>query len=353
MGKYRSGILSLALLGILLLLPILACNPPTPEPGGPTITIIFPPDGAAVTVGQQVLIQSASSDEKGIARVDLIINSVVVRADPPVDGTPKVFALAQPWFPAAPGDVAVQVIAYNVENRPSPPASITLHVVEPAVVIEPTAVSPTSTPAPDVPGEGGCMLNASFVADLTIPDGSVLQPGVSFVKMWRIRNSGTCDWTGSSLVFVGGGQLGAPAVIAVPVTSSGAVVDISAPMTAPAAPGTYMGNWRMRSNTGEFFGSTFWVSIVVPSPATNTPKATSTPTPTLTLTAGPTATPTPTVTPTVTSEPTATHTPTPTSISEPTATYTPTPTLTPEPTATYTPTPTPTETETPTATPGG
>lgn len=287
-------VLNLMLFGILLLIPILACNPPTPTSEGPTVSIVFPGDGANVTVGEQVLIQSSAADERGIARVDLIVNSVVVRTDPPAKGTPTTFAIAQPWFPETPGDVVIQVIAYNVGNRPSPAASITLRVVERAAAAEPTAVPPTSTPVPDVTAEGGCTLNSSFVADLTIPDGSVLQPGVSFVKTWRILNSGTCDWTGFNLVFVGGTQMGAPTIVSVPATGAGANVDVSVPMVAPVPPGTYKGNWRMQSSDGTVFGSTVWVSIVVPSPVTDTPEATSTSTPTLTPEV--TATPEPTAT---------------------------------------------------------
>jgi hypothetical protein len=288
----NKSVLNLALFGILLLIPILACNPPTPTPEAPTVSIFFPGDGANVTVGEQVLIQSSASDPRGIARVDLVVNSVVVRTDPPAEGTPDVLAIAQPWFPDTPGDVVIQVIAYNVENQPSLPASITLHVVERAAGVEPTAVSPTSTPVPDVTAEGGCTLNSSYVADITIPDNSELQPGISFIKTWRILNSGTCDWTGYSLVFVGGNQLGAPSVVTVPTTSSGVAVDLSVPMVAPATPGTYKGNWRMQSDDGTVFGSTVWVSIVVPSPVTNTPVATNTSTPTPEVTKTPTPTPT-------------------------------------------------------------
>ena len=290
-------ILNLALLGVLLLIPILACNPPTPTAEGPTVSIVFPGDGANVTVGEQVLIQSSASDSKGIARVDLVVNSIVVRTDPPAEGTPDVLSIAQPWFPETPGDFVIQVIAYNVENQPSPAASITLHVVEGEAEVEPTAVLSTSTPVPDVTAEGGCTLNASFVADLTIPDGSILQPGVSFVKTWRVLNSGTCDWTGFNLVFVGGSQMGAPTVISVPATGAGANVDISAPMVAPTTPGTYKGNWRMQADDGTIFGSTVWASIVVPSPVTNTPVATSTATPTPTPEATKTPTPTSTQSP--------------------------------------------------------
>jgi hypothetical protein len=294
---YRDkSILNLAFFGILLLIPILACCPPTPTLGGPTVNIVFPGDGANVIAGEQVLIQSSASDARGIARVDLVVNSVVVRTDPPAEGTPTTFAIAQPWFPEAAGDVVIRVIAYNVSNQPSQPASITLHVIERAAEAEAesTAVPPTSTPVPDVTAEGGCTLNSSYVADLTIPDGSVLQPGVSFVKTWRILNSGTCDWTGFNLVFVGGSQLGAPTVVSVPATSAGANADVSVPMVAPVPPGTYKGNWRMQADDGTVFGSTVWVSIVVPSPVTDTPVATSTLTPTLTPEL--TATPEPTAT---------------------------------------------------------
>lgn len=294
----KKSLFKLVLFGILLLAPIIACNPPTPVSEGPTISIVFPVDGATVAVGQQVLVQSSASDALGIARVDLVVNAVVVRSDPPAEGTPTTFAIAQPWFPEAPGDVVVQVIAYNVSNQPSPAASITLHVVAGAAGVEPTAVLPTSTPVPDVTGEGGCTLNATYTADLSIPDGSVLQPGVSFLKTWRVLNSGTCDWgTGFTLAFVGGSQLGAPASVIAPPTASGGTVDISVPMVAPSTPGTYKSNWRMVSDDGQAFGSTLWASIVVPSPVTNTPVATSTPTPTLTPEATKTSIPTPTQSP--------------------------------------------------------
>lgn len=56
--------------------------------------------------------------------------------------------------------------------------------------------SATLTPTPaltDTPTPSGCTLNASLVEDVTIPDGTKFGPGESFIKTWRIRNSGTCD----------------------------------------------------------------------------------------------------------------------------------------------------------------
>ncbi|MDY6876306.1 MAG: NBR1-Ig-like domain-containing protein [Chloroflexota bacterium] len=263
------------------IVPALACGLPS-ESQGPNVVIISPTDGSTVIIGQQVLVQSSASDEKGIARVELLVNSVAVRADPPVDGTPTTFAIAQPWTPEATGDFVIHVVAYNTKDQASHPTSITLHVVEDSAQITPTPGS-TQTPVPDVTEEGGCTLNASYVADLTVPDNTVIQPGVAFTKSWRIRNSGTCDWEpGFQLVFVEGSQLGLSVSVAVPATLSGATVDVAAQMVAPAEPGTYQGRWRMQSDQGQAFGSTIYVLIVVPEPVT--PTSTSEPTPTATPT---------------------------------------------------------------------
>jgi hypothetical protein len=47
---------------------------------------------------------------------------------------------------------------------------------------------PTSTPE-------GCTDIAAFVADVTIPDNTVMAPNQPFTKTWRLRNDGTCTWT--------------------------------------------------------------------------------------------------------------------------------------------------------------
>ncbi len=50
-----------------------------------------------------------------------------------------------------------------------------------------------------------CDDDAFLVADLTIPDGSIVEAGSEIVKSWRLRNSGSCTWSdGYSWVFGGG-----------------------------------------------------------------------------------------------------------------------------------------------------
>lgn len=116
-------------------------------------------------------------------------------------------------------------------------------------------------------GEGGCSLKAAYVADVTIPDDTVIQPDAEFVKTWRLRNSGTCTWEeGTELVFVSENPMGSPPSVSVPSTTPNGVIDVSVDMVAPATPGTYRSNWQMQTPDGTRFGGIFFAQIVVPEP---------------------------------------------------------------------------------------
>lgn len=135
-----------------------------------------------------------------------------------------------------------------------------------------TAIStaiPTQAPTAP-PSEGDCD-KAAFVADVTVPDDTVFDPGDSFTKTWRLRNAGTCTWTSAySLVYVDGRKMNGPD--SVPLSGSvgaGQTVDLSVQLVAPSATGTYRGNWMLRNADGETFGlgsnadNPFFVQIVV------------------------------------------------------------------------------------------
>jgi uncharacterized repeat protein (TIGR01451 family) len=150
---------------------------------------------------------------------------------------------------------------------------------------------PTPTPIP-----GLCTDKAAFVADVTVPDGTIFPPNTAFTKTWRLKNIGTCTWTTAyKLIFVSGSQMGATSPV--PFTTSvppNATVDLSANMVSPGATGTYQGNWMLQNGSGVNFGigisstGVFWVKIQV-SPLGGT--ATPTPLPTNTPTPGPSPTP--------------------------------------------------------------
>lgn len=142
---------------------------------------------------------------------------------------------------------------------------------QPAPPPTPVPFTPTPSVAPPTATPTGCHDAATFVADVTIPDGTSVQPGASFVKAWRLRNNGSCHWgAGYALVFAAGEPMGdgMPAPLSAE-TPPGATVDIAITLTAPRQPGTYRGHWRLQNAAGVPFGissgpdGTFWVQIQV------------------------------------------------------------------------------------------
>ncbi len=144
-----------------------------------------------------------------------------------------------------------------------------------APTLVPTKAPPTAIPPTDTPtgtGPGGCVLSEQFIADVTIPDGTVLAPGAAFGKTWRVQNNGTCTWENYLLVFAAGEQMSGPASVMVNNTPPGGTVDVSVNLAAPSAPGEHKGGWRFQATNGSIFGS-LTVIINVPAPATATPTA--------------------------------------------------------------------------------
>lgn len=160
-------------------------------------------------------------------------------------------------------DIAQTVIAQLRTATEAPPAAQT------TVPAAPTATA-TDTPAPqptDTPTQTQHPCNqAVFISDVTIPDGSDIQTGTSFTKTWRLQNTGSCTWTsGYHVVFVNGDRMNSPDAVSVTggTVPTGGTVDVSVTLTAPAAPGTYRGNYRLRSSDGVVFGVGGGVSFYV------------------------------------------------------------------------------------------
>lgn len=193
--------------------------------------------------------------------------------------TPVVTATSQPtWTPSATSTVTQGV-------TPSPSATF-----------RPTATSGNFV--------GSCD-DARFVADVTVPDDTEMDPGETFTKTWRLENAGTCDWiTDYSVSFVSGDKMGGDTYEISETVAPGETHDISIDMKAPFEAGTYRGDWTIKNENGISFGATFYVQIVVNTSATPTGTATNTPTATATATSSPAPsnTPSPTVAPSATEE---------------------------------------------------
>jgi hypothetical protein len=139
---------------------------------------------------------------------------------------------------------------------------------------------PTNTPPLLFPSETPtgtltttCLSEASFITDLTVPDGAQFLPGQGLVKQWRVLNAGTCDWGPDyRLVLVSGDSMSAASEVALYPARAGAEGVWEIVMTAPAAPGEYVGRWQARDPQGNLFGDVMFIKIeVIPLPTLDTP----------------------------------------------------------------------------------
>lgn len=178
---------------------------------------------------------------------------------------------------------------------PSPPAPEVMIATAAAVTPTPTEPAPVITAtlpggpatAPAIAGVTPGGDKAEYVADVTIPDGTVFAPGESFQKTWRIANTGITTWTTAyELVFIDGDLLGAPASVTLPQeVKPGQQVEITVDMLAPEEAKSYTSYWKLRTPQGQMFGfgstgsEAIWVKITVNSDSASSggPDATSAP----------------------------------------------------------------------------
>ncbi len=164
-----------------------------------------------------------------------------------------------------------------------------------------TPPPPTLTPGPGTrtatpPVPSACD-RAQFIADVTVPDGTIFAPGATFAKTWRLKNVGTCTWTTSyALLFDTGDKMSGPDSVNLPRSvAPGQTIDLTLSLTAPAAGGSYRGYWKFKNASGVPFGigstgtKSWWVDIRVSGPTatpTKTPSTPGTPAPSPTPAAG-------------------------------------------------------------------
>ena len=124
-----------------------------------------------------------------------------------------------------------------------------------------TATStPSAEPTP-------CIDDSAYVADVTVPDDSLVEPGEPFDKTWRVKNTGTCPWqSGYRLVFIAGERMDALESQVLPFVAAGAEAEVTVRMVAPGDEGSYRGEWRMENAAGEPFGQKLTVVLRVGPP---------------------------------------------------------------------------------------
>lgn len=125
-----------------------------------------------------------------------------------------------------------------------------------------------------LPSGSGCFNGLEFVADVTIPDGTIVARGSTFEKTWTVKNSGTCAWS-SDYRFIFLNPDGNPlqlrntanaGYITPPDAAPGATVNITVPFSvsgsvANATEAT--ARFQMRAPNGATFGQTPYVKVVI------------------------------------------------------------------------------------------
>lgn len=174
----------------------------------------------------------------------------------------------------------VEQTVQKVLEEQLPPASAPSDTPTPPLPAQ--ALSPTFTPlgvvvAPSLNlGSPSSCYQAAFVSE-TVPDGTTFKPSQSFIKSWRLRNTGSCAWQPDfRLVFYSGDKMGGPGYVLLGKTfQPGQQVDISVNLVSPAKAGTYKGYWRLQANNGVNIFQVY--SQIKVSSSTPAPTATKTP----------------------------------------------------------------------------
>lgn len=160
--------------------------------------------------------------------------------------------------------VAQTVTALPRENQPTTVLENQTFTPFPTNTIAST--TPLTPPATTTHTPIPCNL-ASFVSDITIPDNTKITVNKAFTKTWKLKNVGSCTWTsGYQLIFDSGDQMGGPASqqLTNGTVAPGETLNVSVNLAAPASPGTYKGNWKLREPGGSVFALStgpFWVQI--------------------------------------------------------------------------------------------
>jgi Ig-like domain from next to BRCA1 gene len=141
----------------------------------------------------------------------------------------------------------------------------------PAVTNTPPLVTPSPTPpaaeAFRPSPTPACSNSLTYLEDLSIPDGTLVNPGESLDKRWLVENSGSCNWDASyALQLVAGPELDVPETQALYPARSGSTATIRIIFTAPSEPNTYRSAWQAYNPQGEAFGDPIFIEVTVVNP---------------------------------------------------------------------------------------
>ena len=153
-----------------------------------------------------------------------------------------------------------------------------------AAAFTPTILLPTDTSVPDATATATLPVVAQVTnlsgtpealcdsltfnpatVDVNVPDNTPMTPGQDFIKTWKVKNNGACEWgPGYVLAYAGyTDQMSGQFVALTDLVLPGEEVDVSVQFKAPSEAGTYTSAWQMRNPAGITFEEIIFVKIQV------------------------------------------------------------------------------------------
>lgn len=146
----------------------------------------------------------------------------------------------------------------------APAATIPQIYRPPTAAAIPSEAEPAAGILSSPPAMPQCTNSLRFIEDLTIPDGSLVQPAEQLDKQWLVQNDGTCNWDSRyRLRLIGGPEMGAPVEQALYPARSNTQAIIRILLTAPQSAGVYQSAWQAYTPEGLPFGEAIYIKIVV------------------------------------------------------------------------------------------
>ena len=147
----------------------------------------------------------------------------------------------------------------------NPSATPTFRFIQIQTATQPTPRPPVvstqkpnvAVPVPTIAATSAPCDKAAFVADVTVPDGKVFNPGDPVVKTWSVMNVGSCTWTTAyKLIFDRSYDfISARSINLARAVAPGETADITLTFPAPTPMGTYVSDWNLQDPAGTIFGT--------------------------------------------------------------------------------------------------
>ena len=142
--------------------PTLAPQLPTPTPGGetnpPTVQLLAPTNGVQLTLNQSINVVALVSDDAGIRLVEFYADNVLQNTQSP--NNPTTYQAVFPWSSTQVGQHTLFIVAYDVYNNASAPATVTVNVNPNTTAPQVSILSPSSPQNVSL----GAQLNVQTVA---------------------------------------------------------------------------------------------------------------------------------------------------------------------------------------------